>query len=129
MRKGRWLTESREDYLERLVGNDRTNPNLVRELDILRDTRLQFWRRIVLHDPILASKAEDKVSFLDMFHSLDFIIEDFERLWGKINMMNDGLLWWKDATLEAMAIQKVANSANVGRLSKRRFGSRCPFPF
>jgi len=131
LRKGRWLTESREDFLELLDSDDRNNPNLVRELDIRRDTKIQFWRRIVLHDPILASKAEHKVSFLDMFHSPDFIVEDFERLWGAINMMDDGLVWWKDATLEAIAIRpsakKFADSANVGRLGKRfSVDPRCP---
>jgi hypothetical protein len=83
----------------------------------------------VLHDPVLAQRAEDKVSFLDMFHSSDFQTCDFERLNKAINLMGDALLWWKDATLEALALhpvhRKQGDVANVGPLGMYRFMIFC----
>jgi hypothetical protein len=69
---------------------------------------------------VLAQRAQNKVSFLDKFHHSDFWTCDFERLNKTIDLMGDSLLWWKDATLEALALHPVdrkhGDVANVGPL-------------
>jgi hypothetical protein len=104
------------------------NPDAQRALSITQYTLQQYGRRILFHDPVLSLKAIGKVSFKDLLLDSDFSTEDLARfkiLWQK--RLGIGLLWWKDATLEALAMsggderQATANAANIGDPSKVPF--------
>jgi hypothetical protein len=122
LRRYRFLRESREDWLESLSAENRDDPEYVRMSDIRRDTIIQYIRRVILHDAALAQKASGKVSLNDLFLDPTFTVEDFERLdqtqAGLV--MAEGLLWWKDATLEALAMWpepgRASNPANLGNI-------------
>ncbi|THU79467.1 hypothetical protein K435DRAFT_845454 [Dendrothele bispora CBS 962.96] len=76
-----------------------------RERDIGRILMRQFARRIIFYDPILFSKATDKVSFEDLFSHPDFTLDDvfrFEHLYSK--RLGFGLLWFRDSLMEACAM-------------------------
>lgn len=95
------------------------DPSEIRLLNITRNAVLQYARRVVFHDPVLSLKAANKVSFKDLILDDEFYPEDALRyhvLWEK--RMELGLLWWKDATLEALAMfpqgGATTNAANVG---------------
>jgi hypothetical protein len=96
------------------------------QISIVQYTLLQFWRRIVFHEPVLSLKALDKVSFKDLILDEDFSLEDAARLWimfGK--RLGFGLLWWKDSVLEALTIASpVGNAANVGDPSEYIYWAR-----
>lgn len=92
-------------------------------MNIQLDTLLQYTRRIILNDPVLLLKAEGKVSLNDMFLDPNFSAEDFKRLEeGQGLLRSSGMIWWKDATLEAIAMWpeagKKSTAANLGDLSK-----------
>jgi hypothetical protein len=66
---------------------------------------LQYARRILFHDPVLSLKALDKVPFKDFILDDNFSLEDLAKffvIWTK--RLEIGLLWWKDSTLEALAM-------------------------
>jgi hypothetical protein len=95
------------------------NPGIIRFTTIMHNITLQYARRILFYDPVLSLKALNKVSFKDLILDDDFSIEDlknFFELWTKRTAI--GLLWWKDSTLEALAMLssdgKLNNAANVG---------------
>ncbi|KAI0926993.1 hypothetical protein AcW1_007639 [Taiwanofungus camphoratus] len=119
-----FLRKSPEDWRKSLPEEARDDPEFLRMSNIRRDTLLQFIRRIILYDPVLALKAKDKVNLNDLFLSPDFTIEDFKRIGQKTGqVMQEPLLWWKDATIEAIAMwpkpEKEATAANVGSLKDR----------
>lgn len=92
-----------------------------RQVTIRHSITLQYARRILFYEPVLWLKALNKVSFKDLIFDDDFSIEDAERfstLLGK--RMEFELIWWKDATLEALDMAaksvggKPGNAANTG---------------
>ncbi|KAI0057396.1 hypothetical protein BV25DRAFT_1437724 [Artomyces pyxidatus] len=121
-----FIRESCEDRIKRRITNPkhREDPEIIRAERIRYDTQLQYMRRIVMHDPVLGQKALDKVSLNDLLLDPDFSVEDFERIWILLaKRMAIGLLWWKDSTLEALAMwskgDKSGNVANLGKLEDR----------
>ncbi|KZT09697.1 uncharacterized protein LAESUDRAFT_735345 [Laetiporus sulphureus 93-53] len=119
----RLLRESREAWVERISPEDRNNADVLRALSIKRDAILQFARRVVLHDPALLLKAEGKVSFNDLFLDPSFTLDDFEKFErGQQQAVGRGMIWWKDAVLDALAIWpkagKAGTAANLGRLGE-----------
>ncbi len=120
LRRYRWLTASSfEDFMSDIIPPEelhKADPGFVRAMEIKWTARVQYYRRLVLHDPVLANKAQGKTSFLDLLHSPDFALEDFDRLFGGASLMGDALIWWKDAFLDAFDIRPSTK--------KRRDGSR-----
>lgn len=95
------------------------NPELQRLALISQNTVLQYARRILFYDPVLSLKAMDKVSLLDLLLDPDFSMEDMSRFTILMEKrLAIGLLWWKDAVFEALAMFPVVgqsgNPANVG---------------
>ncbi|KAI0756079.1 hypothetical protein C8Q80DRAFT_1091513 [Daedaleopsis nitida] len=120
LRKYQWLIISFEDFAEHALAPAPVNgPLAMREVEVFWRAQLQFFRRIILHDPVLANKAHDKVSFLDLFQSPEFTAEDCDRLFGKVNIMGDALIWWKDSFLDAIDLRptdrKRRDGASVAR--------------
>ncbi|KAI0801484.1 hypothetical protein C8Q74DRAFT_1365079 [Fomes fomentarius] len=117
----RWLTASSfEDFMSDIIPPEelhKADPGFVRAMEIKWTARVQYYHRLVLHDPVLANKAEGKTSFLDLLHSLDFTLEDFDCLFGGVSLMGDALIWWKDSFLDAFDIwpstKKCRNGASV----------------
>jgi hypothetical protein len=94
-------------------------PGIDRFATIMHNIALQYARRILFNDPALSLKAVDKVSFKDLILDDDFSFEDlikFDHIWEM--RMGFGLVWWKDSTLEALAMLpsngERSNAANVG---------------
>ena len=76
---------------------------------------LQYVRRIVFHDPVLFMKAQGKVCFEDLLLSEDFFLEDILNFIPLLSRrLEFGLLWYKDAVVEALAIRDAGTAANVG---------------
>ncbi|KAI0317729.1 hypothetical protein OF83DRAFT_1083404 [Amylostereum chailletii] len=98
--------QTREEYLaERLNDDERDDLDLIRSLNIVRDALQQYGRRIVLQDPVLFEKAQNKVSWEDLFLDIEFQTEDFQRLCAGFGRATDiGLLWLKDSVIEAIAM-------------------------
>ncbi|KAE9403025.1 hypothetical protein BT96DRAFT_917811 [Gymnopus androsaceus JB14] len=86
------------------------NANIGAKSSLSYHTLCQYYRRIVMHDPVLSLKAINK----RRMHV------QFEVLMDK--RMDFGLLLWKDSIIEAMAItrSKAGTAANVGD-PKNRF--------
>lgn len=81
------------------------NSDLVRQMTISQNIMLQYARRVLFRDPVLSLKALNKESFEDLVLDVDFSVEDMRRfteLWKK--QLEFGLLWMKDATMEALAM-------------------------
>ncbi|KAF5365208.1 hypothetical protein D9758_005462 [Tetrapyrgos nigripes] len=84
----------------------------------------QYGRRIIFYDPTLSFKAIGKVSFKDYFLHPDFSLDDLERfLHYYYNRVGFGLLWYKNAVMEALASlpsqDKSKNLANLGKIDSR----------
>lgn len=125
LRKYDFLRGSRERWIQHTLSEeDCTDPHYLRRVNIQLDTLLQYTRRIILNDPVLLLKAEGKVSLNDMFLDPNFSAEDFKRLEeGQGLLRSSGMIWWKDATLEAIAMWpeagKKSTAANLGDLKDR----------
>lgn len=119
------------DFVDRTLDSDsRKNPELVRAATANHLTLLQYARRAILHEPVLSLKAMDKVSFKDFILSEDFSMEDAARFAIMISThvrMGLGLLWYKDAIVEALAMSSrpgvPGTSANIGNPSESCFFS------
>lgn len=109
----------REAMLALISAEHVKQPGIDRMATISHNIALQYSRRVLFNDPVLSLKAHDKVSFKDLILDDDFSFEDvvnFVRIWEM--RMEFGLVWWKDSTLEALAMLlsngKHSNAANVG---------------
>ncbi|KAG2143585.1 hypothetical protein DEU56DRAFT_242494 [Suillus clintonianus] len=112
--------ESTARVLLDAAGLDASHPTQKSGLLIVQNILQQFARRVIFNEPNLFFKSLDKVSFKDLFLDDDFSMEDaakfvmlFERRLGI------GLMWFKDAVLEALVMSKGGTAANVGDLSRR----------
>ncbi|KAI0046038.1 hypothetical protein FA95DRAFT_1607254 [Auriscalpium vulgare] len=102
-----FLGETREAYLARQNPSGAPlDADVTRYLNVNYDTLMQFFRRILMHDPVLAESARDKVSFLDFITAPDTVsIETAQHLAnGLRKRLGFGLLWWKDSVVEAAAM-------------------------
>ncbi|KAI0756075.1 hypothetical protein C8Q80DRAFT_1264181 [Daedaleopsis nitida] len=90
-------------------GEIETEAALVRELETKWTAKVQIYRRLILHDAVLANKAFDKASLLDIFHSQNFTLDDSHRLFRGVRVLGDSLIWWKDAYLDALHIRPSAH--------------------
>ncbi|THU90942.1 hypothetical protein K435DRAFT_727758 [Dendrothele bispora CBS 962.96] len=115
------------DYKDTKTSKDPlAQSSIQRERNISRILVHQFARRIIFYDPILCSKAIDKVSFEDLFSHPDFTLDDlFRFMYLYENRLGLGLLWFKDSTMEACAMapsldgKDEKNAANVGDYESR----------
>ncbi|KAL0954387.1 hypothetical protein HGRIS_003371 [Hohenbuehelia grisea] len=110
------------DQLYTPVGSASNFPN--RYQDIMFHAFTQYARRIVFYDPGLFIKAIGKISLKDMVMDPEFTMEDasnFAILC--LRYKGIGLLWFKDAIIEAIEILSAANpqrnTANVGSIDSR----------
>ena len=108
-----------ESWLGLIPAEHVQRPGTDRMATIGHNIALQYARRILFNDPGLSLKAVGKVSFKDLLLDDDFSFEDvvnFVRMWEM--RMGFGLVWWKDSTLEALAMLlsngEHINAANVG---------------
>ncbi|RDB30516.1 hypothetical protein Hypma_007277 [Hypsizygus marmoreus] len=76
----------------------------------------QYARRIIFHEPVLFMKSLNKESFKDLLLDDDFSLEDLSRFALLFNKeLGLGLLWLKDAVMEALIMSgRAGTSANVG---------------
>jgi len=117
-----FIREKRESWIKRHIPkNDHSDPGKLRVMNIQLDILHQYTRRVILYDSTLLLKAKDKVSFNDLFLDPDFTDEDCKRLvYGQIEKLQKSMIWWKDATLEALAMHgKSGTAANVGNPKDR----------
>lgn len=109
-------------------GNYKTeDPALLRFPRVEYTIMMQYARRIVFHEPQLALKATDKISFKDFFMDETFSLEDVRKFAIMMEKrMEIGLVWFKDSILEALVMHPnvnaskddVARVANLGKLGK-----------
>lgn len=101
------------------VGWDASDPSFKTSASIFQTILQQYARRIIFHEPNLFFKSLDKVSFKDLILSDDFSNEDavrFALMFEK--KLGFGLVWLKDAVLDAFVISKGGIAANIGKLGK-----------
>ncbi|KAF9066127.1 hypothetical protein BDP27DRAFT_1330993 [Rhodocollybia butyracea] len=108
----------RQQIQDSLPNEGVANSTLV---SLARHTFLQYFRRIVMHDPVLSMKAINKVSPKDLILDEDFALKDAARVMVLLaKRLQIGLLWWKDSLLEAIAITRDEPAAKMGD-PKNRF--------
>jgi hypothetical protein len=99
------------------------DPEVVRLAMVQHATMLQYARRVIFHDPVLSLKALNKVSLKDLLLDPEFSWEDVVRfitVWEK--RLEIGLLWWKDATLEALAMYPKSSTGHPAADGAANFG-------
>jgi hypothetical protein len=102
------------------MGFDTSDPSFKTSSSIFQNILQQYARRIIFHEPSLFFKSLDKVSFKDLILSDDFSNEDavrFALMFEK--KLGFGLVWLKDAVLDALVTSKGGIVANIGELGKR----------
>ncbi|KAG1769115.1 hypothetical protein EV702DRAFT_1142374 [Suillus placidus] len=100
---------------------DDSDPTFEPDPSVLHNIFQQYARRIMFHDPAFFFKSLDKVSFQDLILDDDFSIEDafkFVSLFEK-HKLGFGLMWFKDAVLDALVMSKGGDIHNFGSLSSR----------
>ncbi|KAG1730163.1 hypothetical protein EDD22DRAFT_1014869, partial [Suillus occidentalis] len=101
---------------------DDSDPTFEPDPSVLYNISQQYARRIMYHDSNVFFKTLNKVSFRDLVLDDDFSIEDtfkFMSLFEK-NKLGFGLMWLKDAVLDALEMAKEKGDvANFGTLSSR----------
>ncbi|KAG0697488.1 hypothetical protein DFH29DRAFT_945996 [Suillus ampliporus] len=112
--------ESISPFLHDETGLDTSDPTVKTVSSVMQNIFQQYARRIIFHHSDLFFKSLDKVSFKDLILDDDFSNEDaakFALLFGE--RLGFGLVWFKDAVLDALVMSKGGTAANVGDLSTR----------
>ncbi|KAG1722902.1 hypothetical protein EDB19DRAFT_1954289 [Suillus lakei] len=87
---------------------------------VMQNILQQYARRIIFHEPDLFFKSLDKVSFTDLVLDDDFSNEDVAKFILLFQARLDfGLVWFKDAVLDALVMSKGGTTANLGDFSRR----------
>ncbi|KAG2746325.1 hypothetical protein P692DRAFT_20836113 [Suillus brevipes Sb2] len=113
------------DFFARLrdeADPDNSDPAFEPDPSVLYNISQQYARRIMYYDSDFFFKTLNKVSFRDLVLSDDFSIEDTFKFMSLFenNKLGLGLMWLKDAVLDALEMAKErGNVAQFGRLSSR----------
>jgi hypothetical protein len=106
-------------FTEPEMDSDTSDPSIKTVTPIFRDIFQQFGRRIIFHEPDLFFKSLDKVSFKDFLLADDFSNEDVAKFALLFQArLGFGLVWFKDAVIDALVMSKKGTAANIGKLSK-----------
>ncbi|OAX38293.1 hypothetical protein K503DRAFT_770624 [Rhizopogon vinicolor AM-OR11-026] len=102
------------------MGLDTSDPSIKTLTSIFQDVLQQYARRIIFHEPDLFFKSLDKVSFKDLLLADDFSNEDVAKFSLLFQArLGFGLVWFKDAVIDALVMSKKGTAANIGKLSSR----------